>query len=271
MNIDVLLPAALCLIVLAIVFVNSSVKKKITSLFGELKLSLTHVALLIVAMSVTVTVFVFIPEVAMQFFFLFAYAAILLLFTYLLTGKWYLGVPIPVVFIAVYLSPYWNLYFFNVFAVIFAVAISVYMGHLFTWKTTVGFALLLTIFDIIQVLVTGFIPASAGKALRLGLPVGIILPTFPSKSPYLSFLGLGDVFLFGLLSIQTTQKFGRKFGLTSVAFVTIVFFVIQTALLNFDFGGYPATVSVVGGWLAALGARYVYTSSVSPIHQSPRS
>jgi hypothetical protein len=142
------------------------------------------------------------------------------------------------------------------------------MGHLFTWKTTVGFALLLTIFDLIMVLGTGFIPASAGKALRLGLPVGIILPTFPYQSPYLSFLGLGDVFLFGLLSIQTTQKFGRRFGLTSVAFITIVFLIIQTALLNSDFGAYPATVSVVGGWLAALGARYVYNSRVSPIPKS---
>ena len=88
MNLDVLLPAALCLIVLTIVFVNSRAKKKVTSLFGELKLSFTHVALLIAAMSVTVTVFVIIPEIAMQFFFLFAYSTILLLFTYLLTGKW---------------------------------------------------------------------------------------------------------------------------------------------------------------------------------------
>ena len=143
MNLDVLLPAALCLIVLTIDFVNSRVKKTADSLFGGLKLGLTHVVLMIIAMSATVTVFVFIPEVAMQLFFLFAYSVILLLFTYLLTAKWYLGVPIPLVFIAVYLSPYWNLYFFNLFAVIFAVAVSIYMGHLFTWKTTVGFALLL--------------------------------------------------------------------------------------------------------------------------------
>jgi hypothetical protein len=132
------------------------------------------------------------------------------------------------------------------------------MGSLFTWKTTAAFAALLTIMDIIQVLITGFTVVSAGKAIELGLPVGVILPTFPYAG--WTFLGLGDIFLFGLLSIQTTRKYGRNFGLVSILSMTIVFLLLQTILLNYADGGFPATVLVISGWLTSLGARYLYKS-----------
>jgi len=204
-----------------------------------------------------VTILVFVPERAMMIFFLFAYSTILFLFTYLLAPKWYLAVPIPVLFITLYLSPYWNIYLFNFFAIIFAVCISVYMGSLFTWKTTAAFVALLTIMDVIQVLITGYMVTSAKKSLELGLPVAIILPTFPYQG-WWTILGLGDVFLFGLLSIQTTRKYGRNFGLTSIVTITIVFLLLQTILFNYDVESFPATVLVISGWLTSLGARYLY-------------
>jgi len=256
MILDILLPSVLFLIAVATIFLYAKLEKKVDSLLGGQELRIGHVVLLVAAIGVVVTILVFVPERAMMVFFLFAYSTILFLFTYLLAPKWYLAVPIPVLFIAIYLSPYWNIYSFNLFAIIFAVCISVYMGSLFTWKATAAFVALLTIMDIIQVLITGFMVASAEKALELGLPIGIILPTFPYEGS--TFLGLGDVFLFGLLSIETTQKYGKKFGLASIVSITVIFLLLQTILLNTSVESFPATVLVISGWLVSLGARHLY-------------
>ncbi len=256
MILDVLLPSVLFLIAVVVVFLYHRFENRVSSLFGGKELGIGHVVLLVAAMAIMVTVLVFIPGVAMMVFFLFAYSTILFLFTVLLVPKWWLAVPTPVLFIALYVSPYWNIYLFNFFAIIFAVCISVYMGSLFNWKTTVGFAFLLTIVDVIQVLITGFTVASAEKALELGLPVAIILPAFPYEGWTL--LGLGDVFLFGLLSIQTTRKYGRNFGLASIVSMTVVFLLLQTILLNTGVESFPAAVLVISGWLTSLGVKHLY-------------
>lgn len=260
MILDIVLPSVLFLIAVAVVFLYAKLEKKVDSLFGGKEFRVGHVILLVAAMGIMVTVLIFVPERAMMFFFLFAYSMILFLFTYLLTPKWYLAVPTPVLFVALYLSPYWNIYLFNLFAIIFAVGISIYMGSLFTWKTTAAFVALVTIMDVIQVLITGHMVTSGEKAVTLGLPVGIILPTFPSKLPYSTLLGLGDVFLFGLLSIQTTRKYGRKFGLVSIVSMTIVFLLLYTILMNYYVESFPATVLVISGWLTALAAKYLSMS-----------
>jgi len=258
MILDILLPSVLFLIAVAIVFLYAKLEKKVDSLLGGQELRIGHAVLLVAAIGVVVTILVFVPEIAMRVFFLFAYSTILFLFTYLLAPKWYLAVPIPILFIALYLSPYWNIYLFNFFAIIFAVCISVYMGSLFAWKTTAAFVVLLTAMDVIQVLITGHMVTSGEKAITLGLPVAIRVPTFPSKG-HLT-LGLGDVFLFGLLSIQTTRKYGKKIGLASIVSMTVVFFLLLTILLNTGVESFPATVLVISGWLISLGARYLYKS-----------
>ena len=258
MILDILLPSVLFLIAVATIFLYARFEKKTSSLLGGTELRIGHVVLLVAAIGTMVTILVFVPERAMMFFFLFAYSTIMFLFTYLLAPKWYLAVPIPILFITLYFSPYWNIYLFNFFAIIFAVCISVYMGSLFTWKTTAAFVALLTIMDIIQVLITGHMVTSGEKGIALGLPVVIILPMFPHEG--WTFLGLGDVFLFGLLSIQTTRKYGRNFGLASIVSITIVFLLLQTILLNTGVESFPATVLVISGWLTSLGARCLYKS-----------
>jgi presenilin-like A22 family membrane protease len=136
------------------------------------------------------------------------------------------------------------------------------MGTLFTWKTTLGFVALLTVVDIIQVLITGHMIDSAQKILELELPVGIILPTIPFTGGSI-FLGLGDIFFLGLLGIQSTQKYGQKFGIASVATMAFVFFLFQTFMLNFDVPNFPATVFIISGWLTSLAAKQLYTMLLS--------
>ena len=253
---DVLLPSLLFLIGLIVVFLHSRLNKKVDHLLGGQRLQLKHIILLVAAMGAMVTVLVFIPEQSLLFLFSSAYVVILFLFTYLLVPKWYLAVVPPVLFILAFLY-FWNFYLFNFFAILFGISVSVYMGSLFTWKTTLGFVALLTVVDIIQVLVTGFTVASAQKALELELPVGIILPKIPFMDGY-TFLGLGDIFFLGLLGIQNTQKYGRKFGIASIATMAFVFFLFQTFMLNSDIQDFPATVFIITGWLTSLAARYLY-------------
>lgn len=269
MILDILLPSVLFLIALVIIFLHTRLEKKVDSLFGGTELRIRHVILLVAAIGIMVTILVFVPERAMMIFFLFAYSTIMFLFTYLFAPKWYLAFLTPTLFIALYFmykdTYLWNVYLpphipylLNFFAIIFAVCVSVYMGSLFTWKATAAFVVLLTIMDVIQVLITGYMVASAEKSIALGLPVAIIVPAFPSTGRLT--LGLGDIFLFGLLSIQTTRKYGRKFGIASTVSITVVFLLLQTILLNTGVENFPATVMVLSGWLTSLGARYLYKS-----------
>jgi len=257
MMLDVLLPSILFLIAVAVVFLYTIYEKKVSSIFAGKELRIGHIILLVATMGIMVTILVFVPERAMMVFFLFAYSGVMFLFAYLVVPKWYLAVPTPVLFISLYFSPYWNIYSFNFFAIIFAIGISVYMGSLFTWKTTAAFVALITIMDVIQVLITGLMIASGEKAISLGLPVAIILPAFPSTE-WMTILGLGDIFLVGILSIQTMQKYGRKFAFKSITSIAIVFLLLQTILLNSGVQSFPATVLVISGWLTALGAKHLY-------------
>ena len=80
----------------------------------------------------------------------------------------------------------------------------------------------------------------------------VIVPTFPSTG--LAVLGLGDIFLSGLLSIQTAKKYGKKFGILSVVSVTVALLLGPTIIrLNNNVTSFPATVFVVSGWLTAVG------------------
>jgi len=259
MKVDVVLPFTLFLITTAVSLLYVKFEGKIKSLLGGKEFRLRDAILLVVAMGVMVTILVFIPEVAILAFFLFIYSLVLFTFTYLVTPKWYVAVLPPAVFIFLYFY-FWNLYWLNLFAVVFAVFVSIYLGSLFTWKTTAAFAALLTLMDVVQVLGTRFMVVSSEKMIGLLLPTMVILPTFPSEGRII--LGLGDIFLSGLLVIQTTRRYGRKFGIVSTISIASVFLLLETILLNFVVRFFPATVMVICGWLAALGMRYLYKSLV---------
>ena len=264
MIVDISLPLALSFITLAVLFVHTKLSGKVTSLLGGREFKTRDVILLVVMMGVMVTVLgwtvITIPERAIMVFFLFAYSTTLFLFTYLIVPKWYLAVVAPAIFIALYFL-FWNLILLNVFAVLFAICISVYLGNLFTWKTTAVFVGLLTVMDVVQVLLTGFMVESSGKAIGLQLPALIALPSFPLQG-YIMFLGIGDIFLSGLLVIQSTQRYGRRWGVATIVAIGVVFFLLETVLMNSGIGAFPATVLVIAGWLTALGIRYVYKSSI---------
>ncbi len=257
MIIDVVLPSMLCLITVATVLLHFRFQNRIKSLFQESEFRVRDAAFMVTSMGVMVTIMAFVPQQAIQILFLAAYSFILFLFIYVAVEKWYVAVLPSAAFVYLYLY-WWNLVLLNIFAITFAILVSLYLGGLFSWKTVAVFAVLVTVMDVVQVFGTGYMGASAEKMLQLQLPTLIIVPAFPAALKGYLGLGLGDVFLAGLLCIQTAQKHGRKTGISAAASIGIVFFLFEIISLNYPLGRYfPATVIVVGGWLTGLGFHHL--------------
>jgi presenilin-like A22 family membrane protease len=249
---DIVLPSVVSIITIAIVLLYEKFEHKMKSLFEEKEFQIRDAIFLVIGMGVMVTIIAFVPELAIQILFMVAYSFILFLFTYIASEKWYLALLPPAAFLLLYAFS-WNLLFLDIFAVVFSLVISIYLGGLFSWVTVLVFAVLITIMDFIQVFGTGFMGQAADKFLNLGLPVLIVVPTFPGKGFPLALigLGLGDIFLTGLLAIQLTLKYGKRAGIISAITTGVAFFFFEIALLNFEFAEYfPATLIVILGWLA---------------------
>jgi presenilin-like A22 family membrane protease len=172
--------------------------------------------------------------------------------------RWYLAVLPPATFICLYLffsrTPLWFPYLLDLFAVVFAVLIILYLGSLFTWKTSLIFVGLLTVMDIILVLFTGTMVSAARHVFDLRLPILISVPTVPPIILtewgwlYMS-LGLGDFFFAGLIGIQTMKKFGKSFAVLSVVAMAIAFFIFEILMLNYGLRAFPGTLMIICGWV----------------------
>jgi presenilin-like A22 family membrane protease len=250
MKFDLLLPTIVFLVVATSVLSYRKLEKKITFLFEDEKMSTRDAVLIVAVMGVMLTAMVFIPSRVLQIAFIVAYSYMIFSFTYIALRKWYIAVLPPIAFILLYIF-YWELLIFNLFVIVFAIIIPVYLGTLFSWKTTCVFAVLLTVLDIVQVFVTGFMGEYATKTIELRLPVILMVPTYPAEA--LIGLGLGDLFLAGLLAVQTALKQGQRAGILTAATISVAMFVFEVAFFNANlFRFFPATVIVVAGWIMGM-------------------
>jgi hypothetical protein len=253
MNLDAVLPISLLAFVLIIMSVYRKFEKKIKLLFEkEMKLRRRDVVLLVFLMGLMVTVMALVPDRVLQVFYISSVSVLLFSFIYNILKKWYLAVFPPTIFVLSYLF-FWNLITFNAFAFTLAGLVIVYLSIIFTWKTTLIFAGLLTALDIFQVFVTGFMGELAEKAVfNLQLPVVIMIPTYPANGMII--LGIGDILLSGLLTMQSMLKQGRRSGILTAITIGIAMFVFEIVELNTSYFRYfPATVVVLLGWLLGLG------------------
>jgi hypothetical protein len=184
----------------------------------------------------------------------------------------YIAVQPPALFVLLFVffnvaydgAAVWYPALMDVFALTFAVLIILYLGSLFTWKTTLVFAGLLTIVDTILVLGTGTMITAAQQFTGLGLPVLVYLPNIPlvfSVEGTVLFrgLGLGDFFFAGILALQTVKKFGKQTGYAAVIGMTVSFAIFEAflpevlgllePLLHREIGGFPGTLMIILGWL----------------------
>jgi len=262
MQFDLALPFAVFLVVVTSVFLYRKVEKFFTPLLEDQKFSARDAVLMVVSMGVMVTAIAYLPGQAVQIGFIGAYLYMLFVFTYMVFKKWYLAIVSPAVFLVSYVY-FWQLAVFNLFVTVFAVVITIYMSSLFTWRTVGAFAAILTIMDVFHVYVTGFMKQAAIEVIELKLPVILILPRIPSGN--LIGLGMGDLFLAGLLAIQTAKKLGQKAGILVAAMNGIAMFIFEVISFNTGFAEFfPATIVVVAGWLASLGVVHLTTFKRKP-------
>ncbi len=262
MYFDIGMPLALFTITLVSLFLNQKTENRLKMTFEERQFATRDVALLVILMAIMVSFI----ALSIQYSFinpimillLFSYSALLFVFTYIFSNKrWYLAMLPSVVFILLYLflkdTVLWSYYLVNIYAAIFAVLVILYMGTLFTWKTTWIFTILITTADIILVFVTKSMVEYAEVGIGLRMPIAIALPIIPlivtEQGIWWTILGLGDFFFAGLLSIQIFKRDGKKTAILSATAIAVAFFIYEIYSLNYQPQPFPATLIIISGWL----------------------
>jgi hypothetical protein len=260
MNFDLGMPLTLFLVTLVSMFLNQKTEGKLKGSLEDREFQTRDTALLVGLMAVMITLVVFVQQISviMMVLFLFAYSMLLFTFTYLFSkNRWYLGILPPAVFILLYVflrdTGVWIYYLSNVYGLVFAVLITLYLATLFTWKTTAVFGVLITVMDIILVLVTKTMVEAANAAIHLSLPVLVSVPLIPlnitSNGILMMSLGLGDFFFAGLLAIQTFKQYGKRYAAVSAVGMTVSFFIFEALILTYQIRAFPGTLMIICGWV----------------------
>jgi len=258
MYFDITMPLTLFAVTLVSIFLNEKTEGKLKSTMNERQLGVWDAVLLVGVMAVMIYLIIFVREITLilMALFLFAYSMLLFTFTYMFSkNRWYIAIIPPAVFIILYVllrdTAVWAYYLSNIYALIFAVLITLYLVSLFTWKTTAVFGVLLTAMDIVLVFVTGTMVEAAKVTTSLRLPVMVSLPIIPpwpgSGLAFLS-LGLGDFFFAGLLGVQTMKRYGKRFAVIAAAGMSISFFLFELLLLNSLRIPFAGTLMIICGW-----------------------
>ncbi len=260
MNFDLGMPLTLFLVTLVSMFLNQKTEGKLKGSLEDREFQTRDTALLVGLMAVMITLVVFVQQISviMMVLFLFAYSMLLFTFTYLFSkNRWYLGILPPAVFILLYVflrdTGVWIYYLSNIYGLVFAVLITLYLATLFTWKTTAVFGVLITVMDIILVLVTKTMVEAANAAIHLSLPVLVSVPLIPlnitSNGILMMSLGLGDFFFAGLLAIQTFKQYGKRYAAVSAVAMTVSFFIFEALILTYQIRAFPGTLMIICGWV----------------------
>ncbi|MEM0050433.1 MAG: hypothetical protein QW424_05085 [Candidatus Bathyarchaeia archaeon] len=260
-EVNLLLPLSLFVVIALSISSYRKVGKRLKEAFGDKKISIREAIIMVIFMGILVVVISLIPDYAIQILFIAALSYSLFIFTYLFLRRILISVIPPMIFTITFLLLNYFLMdnilavilITNIFSATFAIIITTLIGPLFSWRVIIAFAALLTAMDIIHVFITGYMVEAAGRAIRLGLPLMFLLPRLPSMRGVMV-LGLGDVFLSGLFSIQMTSKYSPRAGLLTAALISMVFLVFDIIVSNFIqyAGAFPATLLVLLGWFLGM-------------------
>jgi hypothetical protein len=281
MAFDITMPITLFCVTLASLILNRKTEGKLKTTLEEKEFKTKDAVLLVGVMVVMISAIAFLRETVapLMILFMFSYSMLLFIFTYLFTNKrWYLAILPPAAFILPYMlfreTAIWSTYLVNVYALIFAVLITLYIANIFSWKSTLVFTILITIVDIIMVLITGWMVEAAHATSGLSLPVMVTLPVVPiivneEGRLWMMALGLGDFFFAGLLAIQSFKKYGRKFSILSAMAMTASFFIFEFWLMTYFGKPFPGTLMIICGWLPPAAYKIIEDRKRKPSTTSP--
>jgi len=145
---------------------------------------------------------------------------------------------------------YWNTYTFNLIAVLLAISLILLISNIISWSVLKLLFVLLMIMDIALVFITRDMVAFGHKILVLQIPILIHIPFGEGVS-----IGLGDIFITGLLSLGFTKEkeFSYNRSLRFVWIIAALFFIILylvNAYLPHQM--YPATIFVGLSFIGAI-------------------
>jgi hypothetical protein len=259
-NFDLTMPLTLLAVTFVSLFLNLKTENKLKGVLEDREFRVRDAVLFVGLMAVMITLVVVVRQLSLilMVLFLFSYSLLLFTFGYLVSkNRWYIGIIPPAVFILLYVflrdTYVWTYYLSNIYGLVFAILITLYLASLFNWKTTAVFGVLLTGMDIVLVLVTKTMVQAANAAVSLSLPVLVSLPLVPlirtGTGLLILSLGLGDFFFAGLLAIQTYKKYGKRLAVASVVGMTLSFSIFEAYLLTFRIGAFPGTLMIICGWV----------------------
>jgi hypothetical protein len=259
-NFDLTMPLTLLAVTFVSLFLNQKTENKLKGVLEDREFRVRDAVLFVGLMAVMITLVVVVRQLSLilMVLFLFSYSLLLFTFGYLVSkNRWYIGIIPPAVFILLYVflrdTYVWAYYLSNIYGLVFAILITLYLASLFNWKTTAVFGVLLTGMDIVLVLVTKTMVQAANAAVSLGLPVLVSLPLVPlirtGTGLLVLSLGLGDFFFAGLLAIQTYKKYGKRLAVASVVGMTFSFSIFEAFILTFRIGAFPGTLMIICGWV----------------------
>ena len=254
---DIAMPLTLLLVTLVAMFLSQKAGAKLKSSLEEREMTTRDVVLLAAGMAIVISIIAFVPQMAIMVFFLFSYSSLLFMISYVFSNKrWYVSIVPPATFLLLYIflrdTTLWSDYLVNVYGLIFATLIILYIGGIFTWKTTLIFGGVLTLLDIVLVLVTGAMISALKQTESLKLPFVVYIPYIPPiirEGRWIPMgLGLGDFFFAGLLAVQTWKRLGEKTAFISTIGMVVSFFAFATLLLNYGPIFFPGTLMIICGW-----------------------
>jgi hypothetical protein len=259
-NFDLTMPLTLLAVTFVSLFLNQKTEDKLKGVLEDREFRVRDAVLFVGLMAVMITLVVVVRQLSLilMVLFLFSYSLLLFTFGYLVSkNRWYIGIIPPAVFILLYVflrdTYVWTYYLSNIYGLVFAILITLYLASLFNWKTTAVFGALITGMDIVLVLVTKTMVQAANAAVSLSLPVLVYLPLVPlirtGTGLLMLGLGLGDFFFVGLLAIQTYKKYGKRLAVASVVGMAFSFSIFEAFILTFGIGAFPGTLMIICGWV----------------------
>ncbi|MEM1514574.1 MAG: hypothetical protein QXH24_00735 [Candidatus Bathyarchaeia archaeon] len=261
MEINLLLPISLFMMTALPVLIYKGVAEKSKKIFENKKISVLEAIFIVAFIGLLVIIINFIPSYAIQILFITALSYNLFIFTHLFSRRVVVSIVPPIIFTASFLILNFLLMenilavilITDIFSVTFAIIAVTLISPLFSWRVMIIFASLLAIMDFIHVFITGSMVEAAGKVVSLSLPLILLLPSISSLKK-LTILGLGDIFLSGLLSTHVASRYNSKAGLLTAFSISIVFLIYDVIASNFilHLRAFPATILVLSGFLMGM-------------------
>ncbi len=252
---DFTIPSAFLVFSALSVYLYPRLEGRINSLMGgKSKIGVKEALVLVSIIALNLIVLMLIPEKFLVFLVLMSLSLLFYLTGYILTQKKIISLITVAVFLSTYFL-YWNVYTFDLTAAYLVVGASLVINNLLNWEAALAFVSALTVVDVVHVFFTKVMIGAAQKALKLQLPLMLVLPSLPTGNWIL--IGLGDFLVASVICVQTQRKFKfRNAGYMISFFMAFSGVIMGLVALNTKVA-LPATIFLVAGWIIALTIIYI--------------